>query len=284
MTKILDGKKLSEKILTSLKEEIKTFHGTPTLAVIFVGDDVASQIYVNSKRKTAEKIGIKSIVFNYPKKVSENELVAKIKELNINENVHAILVQLPLPKHINTQNIISKINPKKDVDGFTPENVGKLVIGMKPYVYPCTPKGILMLLDEYQIEIEGKHAVIVGRSNIVGKPLAQMLLNRNATVTITHSKTKNLQDIIKTADILISAVGIKNLIVGESVRECVRECERVVVIDVGINRTSDGKICGDVDFESVSKQTSFITPTPGGVGPMTIASLMSNTVELFKLA
>src|SRR5574344_144808 len=146
MTKILNGKKLSEKILTSLKEEIKTFHGTPTLAVIFVGDDVASQIYVNSKRKTAEKIGIKSIVFNYPKKVSENELVAKIKELNINENVHAILVQLPLPKHINTQNIISKKKTKKDVDGFTPENVGKLVIGMKPYVYPCTPKGILMLL------------------------------------------------------------------------------------------------------------------------------------------
>ena len=200
-------------------------------------------------------------------------MLKKIQELNNNENITAILVQLPLPKHINKSRILNAIAPEKDVDGLTTYNSGKLFSGEKPYVYPCTPKGILLLLDEYKIEPEGKHAVVIGRSNLVGKPVAQMLLNRNATVTMCHSKTKNLSDITKTADILISAVGKK--VVGENMLK-----NNCVVIDVGIFRDETGKISGDVDFETVSKTASYITPVPGGVGPMTIASLMLNTVEL----
>ena len=271
---ILDGKKLRDKILENLSEKLSKSDRKPTLAVILAGDDPASRIYVNNKKKTAEKIGINSVVYEYPSSVTERELLNKIKELNEDNSVTAILVQLPLPDGISKENVINAIDPKKDVDGLTRQNVGKMFSGEKPYVYPCTPKGVIAILDEYGIEIEGKKAVVVGRSNLVGRPVSQMLLDRNATVTTCHSKTKNLSEITKTADILVSAVG-KQIITSGMVKE------GAVVIDVGISRTEDGKICGDVDFENVSKIASYITPVPGGVGPMTIASLMSNTVELF---
>lgn len=275
MATILDGKKLREKLLEKLKSELDGFETKPSLVVILVGDNPASQIYVNNKKKTAEKLGINSVVINYPSNITEDELLQKIDELNNDKTVTAILVQLPLPGHISKENIINKIAPEKDVDGFTPYNFGKLFSGETPTVYPCTPKGILLLLDEYNIEIEGKHAVVIGRSNIVGRPMAQMLLNRNATVTVCHSHTQNLANIIKTADILVSAAG-KNIIEGKMLKS---DC---VVIDVGIFKDENGKTRGDVDFESASHIASFITPVPGGVGPMTIASLMLNTVELFK--
>lgn len=273
MTQILDGKKLREKLLTDLKQKIDRFQTKPTLVVILVGENPASKIYVNNKKKTAEELGINSQVINYPANISEEELLAKIEELNNNKDVTAILVQLPLPEHISKENVINAIAPEKDVDGFTPYNFGKLFSGEIPTVYPCTPKGILLLLDEYGIELEGKHVVVVGRSNIVGRPLSQMLLNRNATVTVCHSKS-NL-DIIKTADVVISAVG-KNIIEGEMLKL------GSVVVDVGIFKDENGKTRGDVDFESASQVTSYISPVPGGVGPMTIASLMLNTVELFE--
>lgn len=275
MTTILDGKKLRDKIVENLKAKVDTFEEKPTLVVILVGENPASKIYVNNKKKMAEKIGIHSEVINYPANITEAELLDKIEELNNNKKVTAILVQLPLPKHISKDNVMNKIIPSKDVDGFTPYNFGKLFSGETPTVYPCTPKGILLLLDEYNIEIEGKHVVIVGRSNIVGKPLSQMMLNKNATVTICHSHTKNLSQITKTADILVSAVG-KNIIEGEMLKT---DC---VIVDVGIFKDENGKTRGDVDFESASKIASFISPVPGGVGPMTIASLMLNTVELFE--
>ena len=273
MTQILDGKKLREKLLTDLKQKIDRFQTKPTLVVILVGENPASKIYVNNKKKTAEELGINSQVINYPANISEEELLAKIEELNNNKDVTAILVQLPLPEHISKENVINAIAPEKDVDGFTPYNFGKLFSGEIPTVYPCTPKGILLLLDEYGIELEGKHVVVVGRSNIVGRPLSQMLLNRNATVTVCLSKS-NL-DIIKTADVVISAVG-KNIIEGEMLKL------GSVVVDVGIFKDENGKTRGDVDFESASQVTSYISPVPGGVGPMTIASLMLNTVELFE--
>ena len=273
MAVILDGKKLRDKIFENLKAKTDSMPVKPTLAVILAGDNPSSIIYVNNKKKCAEKLGINSTVITYSSDVKESELLNKVNELNNNKNVTAILVQLPLPEHINQFNIIDAIAPEKDVDGLTTYNSGKLFSGEKPYVYPCTPKGILLLLDEYGIEIEGKHAVVIGRSNLVGKPVAQMLLDRNATVTMCHSKTKNLSDITKTADILISAVGKK--VVGENMLK-----NNCVVIDVGIFRDENGKISGDVDFETVSKSASYISPVPGGVGPMTIASLMLNTVEL----
>lgn len=273
MAIILDGKKLRDKIFENLKQRLNNMSEKPTLAVILVGDDPASQIYVKNKKKTAENLGINSIVINYPSDIPENVLLDKIKELNNDNKITAILVQLPLPKHIDKFKIIDAIAPEKDVDGLTPYNSGKLFSGEEPYVYPCTPKGILLLLDEYNIELEGKHVVVIGRSNLVGKPVAQMLLNRNATVTMCHSHTKNLSDITKTADIVVSAVG-KNII-GEKMLKS--DC---VVVDVGIFKDVNGKICGDVDFTSASKIAAYISPVPGGVGPMTIASLMLNTVEL----
>ena len=273
MTTILDGKKLRDEIFEELKGKIEKLSVKPSLAVILVGDNPSSKIYVNNKKKCAEKLGINSIVITYPDDITEKELLNKIQELNDDKNITAILVQLPLPDHIDKFKVIDAISPKKDVDGLTPYNSGKLFAGEKPYVYPCTPKGILLMLDHYGIEIEGKHAVVIGRSNLVGKPVAQMLLNRNATVTLCHSKTKNLTEITKTADILISAVGKK--VVGENMLK-----NNCVVIDVGIFRGENGKICGDVDFDKVAKTTSYISPVPGGVGPMTIASLMLNTFEL----
>ncbi|MFR1671563.1 MAG: bifunctional 5,10-methylenetetrahydrofolate dehydrogenase/5,10-methenyltetrahydrofolate cyclohydrolase [Candidatus Gastranaerophilaceae bacterium] len=275
MTVILDGKALRDKLLAQLKLKVDSFENKPTLVVILVGDNPASKIYVNNKKKTAEKLGIISEVINYPENISEDVLLDKINDLNNDDDVTAILVQLPLPKHIDKFKVVDAISPKKDVDGFTPENFGKLFAGEEPYVYPCTPKGILLLLDEYKIDLDGKHVVIVGRSNIVGKPLSQMMLRRNATVTVCHSHTKNLSDITKTADILVSAVGEK--IIEENMLKS--DC---VVVDVGIFKDENGKTRGDVDFEKVSPLTSFISPVPGGVGPMTIASLMLNTVELFE--
>lgn len=275
MAQILDGKKLRDKILAELKLKIDKFEKKPTLVVILVGENSASKIYVNNKKKTAEKLGINSKVLQYPQNITEAELLNKIEELNNDDTVTALLVQLPLPEHISKEKVINTINPKKDVDGFTPENFGKLFSGEEPTVYPCTPKGIMLLLAEYNIEVEGKHVVIVGRSNIVGKPLSQMMLNKNATVTICHSKTQNLADIIKTADVVVSAVG-KNVIKGEMLKN---DC---VIVDVGIFKDENGKTRGDVDFETAFHIASYISPVPGGVGPMTITSLMLNTVELFE--
>ena len=275
MAVILDGKNLRNKLLEKLKVNIKNLQEVPSLAVILVGDDPASQIYVNNKKKTAENIGIKSQVFKYPSNITQEELLTKIKELNADKNVHAILVQLPLPPHINKTLVINAISPKKDVDCFTTENYGKLASGLTPAVYPCTPKGILLLLDEYGIKLDGKHVVVIGRSNLVGKPMALMALNRNATVTTCHSHTKNLSEITKTADILISAVGRK--LVDESMIK-----ENCVVIDVGIFKDEiSGKIRGDVEYSRVFEKASYITPVPGGIGPMTIAALMLNTYDLY---
>lgn len=275
MADILDGKKLRDKIFENLKIKLDKMPIKPTLAVILVGLDSASQIYVRNKKKTAEKLGINSLVIEYPENITENELLKKVDELNNDKNITAILVQLPLPKHIDKFKVIDSISPDKDVDGLTPYNLGKLFAGEEPYVYPCTPKGILLLLDEYKINIEGKHVVVIGRSNLVGKPVAQMLLKRNATVTMCHSYTENLYEITKTADIIVSAVG-KNVI-GEKMLK-----SNCVVVDVGIFKDENGKVRGDVDFDGVSNIAAYISPVPGGVGPMTIASLMLNTVELFE--
>ena len=277
MAIILDGKKLRDKIIANLSGEIAGFEIKPKLAVILVGDDPASHIYVNNKKRIAQQIGITSEIITYPQSVTEDEILSKINELNNDGSTDAILVQLPLPKHINSNRIIAEISPFKDVDGFTPYNFSKLFCGQKPIVYPCTPNGILLLLKEYGIDVEGKNVVVAGRSVIVGRPMAQMLLNKNATVTICHSYTKNLEQITKTADIVVSAVG-KNIIKGEMLKN------NSVVIDVGIFKDEYGKLRGDVDFDSSSKIASYITPVPGGVGPMTIASLMLNTVELYKLS
>lgn len=271
MTVVIDGKGLSERIINNLKDN----NISPTLAVILVGNNPASEIYVRNKEKSCEKAGIISKLFKYDEDIQEKELLEKICQLNNDDSIDAILVQLPLPEHIDENKITKAILPEKDVDGFTPVNIGLLASGLKPYAYPCTPKGIMTILKEYNINPDGKHAVVVGRSNIVGKPLSIMLLNANATVTTCHSHTKNLKDITKTADILVAAVGKPKFITAEMVKE------GAVVIDVGISRI-DGKLCGDVDFENVSGKTSFITPVPKGVGPMTIASLMENTVELYK--
>ena len=275
MAIIIDGKSVADKITEQLKQKISQLQDKPHLAVIQIGNNAASTIYVNLKKKKAEEIGIKSTVINLDENIEEKELIYKIEKLNKDNSVHAILVQLPLPKHINESNIIKAITPNKDVDGFTAQNTGDLFNGIKPKAYPCTPKGVLKLLKEYNIEIQGKHAVIVGRSNIVGKPLAIMLLNEHATVTICHSKTKNLPEITKQADILISAVG-KKIIFKDMVKK------NAVVIDVGIFKDENNKTTGDVDFENVKEIAAYITPVPKGVGPMTIACLMENTIELYE--
>ena len=271
---LLDGKKVSERVLDDVKERVEHLDKKPFLNVILVGNNPASIIYVNNKRKAAEKIGIRTNIIEFPCDVDEKTLLDTIDELNKDNSVTGIMVQLPLPEHINKNNVIKSILPQKDVDGFQPENVGKMVLGLEPYFYPATPQGILMLLDEYKINPEGKHAVVIGRSNIVGKPMSQMLLNRNATVTVCHSYTPNLDEIIKTADILISAVGKK-------IVRCKMVKKNSVVIDVGIFRDANGKLTGDVDFDIVSSSCGFISPVPGGVGPMTIASLMYNASKVY---
>ena len=272
---ILDGKELSKKILNKIALEVAQLKEKPHLAVILVGENPASKIYVNNKKKAAEQIGIKSTVIEFPENISEEDLLKKIDELNKNDEITGILVQLPLPEHVDKNKVITAISSKKDVDGFTPENVGKLAIGMEPYFYPATPQGIIMLLDEYGIPIEGADVVVVGRSNIVGKPMLQMLLKRNATVTVCHSYTKNIEQKIKTADIVISAVGKK-------IVRCKMDKKNAVIVDVGIFRDSNGKLTGDVDFEQVSPSVEYISPVPGGVGPMTIASLMYNASKIYK--
>lgn len=275
MTKIINGKEISDKFREKLKKEIfylKTeLNLQPALAVVIVGDDPASKIYVKNKKRACEEIGIKSYEFALPFDTSEGKLLNLVDSLNKRQDVNGILVQMPLPSHINEKIIIEQINPIKDVDAFHEINVGKIMTGNFKFL-PCTPAGIVHLLDESNIGISGKHCVIIGRSNIVGKPLAMFMLHRDATVTICHSKTINLPEICKTADILVAAVGKANFVTGDMVKP------GAVIVDVGINRCENGKLCGDVDFENVKNVASYITPVPGGVGPMTISMLLKNTV------
>ena len=277
MTIIIDGKACANKILENIKLKTSKLEKKPGLSVILVGEDPASTVYVNNKEKKAIESGFNSYIYRLPNNTLKEELLELINKLNNDDNTDGILLQLPLPGHLNAYDFLDKIDPKKDVDGFHPVNSGKLFLNEKPYAVSCTPKGIIKLLDEYKIKIEGANVVIAGRSNIVGKPLAAMFLNRNATITIAHSKTKNLSEITKNADILISATGRPNIITKDMVKK------DAVVIDVGIIRGQDGKLRGDVDFNSVKDIAGFITPVPGGVGPMTIAMLMENTLELHIL-
>lgn len=275
MAKIIDGKRISAEIKEELKQKVAKLKEqgiTGALAVIQVGNDPASSVYVRNKKKACEFIGIESLSYELPEETTQKELLDLIDKLNQDDKVNGILVQLPVPKHIDENTIIKAISPSKDVDGFHPQSVGALTIGQKGFV-SCTPAGIIQLLKRSDIEIEGKHCVVIGRSNIVGKPMALLMLRENATVTITHSRTKNLKEICKTADILIVAIGKKEFVDASYVKE------GAVVIDVGIHRDENNKLSGDVKFEEVEPLCSAITPVPGGVGPMTIAMLMNNCVE-----
>ena len=275
MYQLINGKEVDEKIKLQVKEEIKSLGKDVTLAVVIVGDNPASKVYVNNKKKACKLVGIQSLEYGLPESTSEDELLSLIDRLNNYNYVDGILVQLPLPRHINTDMVIKRINPEKDVDVFTAINTGKLWLGQYD-IAPCTAMGVIELLDYYNIDIAGKHCVIVGRSNIVGKPVAALMLERNATVTVCHSKTQNLYDITRTADILITAVGKPKFITRDMVKD------GAVVIDVGINRDENGKLYGDVDFENVKDKTTAITPVPGGCGPMTVAMLVKNTLEAAK--
>lgn len=271
--KIIDGKAIAEQVILKVKDRVETLKQsgiTPGLTVVLVGDDPASQTYVGSKEKTSKRLGMDSTVLTRPSTVTGQELLELIENLNNDESVHGILIQLPLPGHIDENKVLQAIHPDKDVDGFHPLNVGKLLLNQHGFI-PCTPFGVIQLLDYAAIPIEGKHAVIVGRSNIVGKPMGQLLLNRHATVTYTHSRTEDLASYTKQADILIVATGQPLMITAEHVKP------GAAVIDVGIHRNSDGRLSGDVDFHSVKSVAGAITPVPGGVGPMTIAMLMENT-------
>ena len=275
MAIILDGKETARKVRESLKtkvEELKQRNIFPRLAVIMVGDDGASKIYVKNKSKACEELGIEYEEFLLKADITQEELIDLINKLNERKDVHGILLQSPIPKHLDINEAFRTIKPEKDVDGFNPVNVGKLVLGQETFI-SCTPFGVIKLLEEYNIPIEGKNAVVIGRSNIVGKPMLQCLLNKHATVTICHSRTKNLEEITKKADILVAAIGKAKFVTKSMVNP------EAVVIDVGINRNEQGKVCGDVDFDEVSKIASYITPVPGGVGPMTIAMLMTNIVK-----
>lgn len=278
MAEIIDGKELSKKIREEIKDEVlklKEKGINPKLAVIMVGDDPGSQVYVRNKSKACEKAGIEFEEYLYDDSLSEEELIDIIIKLNNDDSVHGILLQSPVPKHIDINRAFRTISPDKDVDGFNPINVGNLCIGEDAFI-SCTPYGIIKMLEEYNIETEGKRAVILGRSNIVGKPMIQCMLNKNSTVTVCHSKTKNIEEITKEADILIAAIGKPKFVKGNMVKK------GATVIDVGINRLDDGKICGDVDFEEVKEVAGFITPVPGGVGPMTITMLLNNVVKAAK--
>ena len=279
MAEIIDGKLVSKTVRENLTEEIKKFKAdysiTPGLAVILVGDDPASAVYVKNKHKACLEVGINSYEITMPKDTTEEELLKKIAELNVDDAVHGILVQLPLPKHISEEKVINSISPDKDVDAFHPINVGKIMTGNYTFL-PCTPAGVMELLHFYNVDIAGKECVVIGRSNIVGKPMLMLLLAENGTVTVCHSKTQNLSDITKKADILVVAIGRANFVGEEMIKD------GAVVIDVGINRLDNGKLCGDVDYEAVSKKASKITPVPGGVGPMTITMLLKNTLSAAK--
>ncbi|WP_424525898.1 bifunctional 5,10-methylenetetrahydrofolate dehydrogenase/5,10-methenyltetrahydrofolate cyclohydrolase [Spiroplasma endosymbiont of Glossina fuscipes fuscipes] len=277
-TKIIDGKMVSDlikaKVTTEVNEIKKKNHRVPNLTIIQIGDNKASSTYIKNKKITCEKVGIICNVLTHPETITEAELLNIINQLNHDSTIDAIIVQLPLPRHINSEKIINSITIKKDVDGFTPKILGNLMLGHYQLL-PGTPKGIMLLLKHYQIELAGQHVVVIGRSNIVGKPLANLLINASATVTVCHSQTKNLSFFTKQADILIVAVGQPKIITSEIIKE------NAIIIDVGINRDQDNKLCGDVDFENVLPKVKMITPVPGGVGPMTIAALLENILYLY---
>ena len=276
MGQLLSGKELSEKILTALKEKVEILENKPTLAIVSVGEDLASKIYIKKKLKIAEKIGVKARHYKLNEETKEEELLGLIEKLNKDDNVDGFIVQLPLPKQINENKVINSINPRKDVDGFHPINMGKIFLEIfeeETDMIPATPYGIMKIIEYYNLDLEGKKVVIVGKSNIVGKPIAQLMLMKNATVTIAHKKTNNLAEHTKDADIIVVAVGKEKLITADMVKE------GVIVIDVGMNRTEEGKIVGDVDFENVKEKASLITPVPGGVGPMTVTMLLYNLVK-----
>lgn len=279
MATVISGKEVSQKLREDLKLEVSEFIKstgiTPGLAVIIVGEDPASKVYVRNKHKGCIEAGMRSFEITMPEQTSESELLEKIAELNLNDDVHGILVQLPLPKHINEDKIIHAISPEKDVDAFHPMNVGKILTGKYDFL-PCTPAGIMALLDYYKIDICGKSCVVVGRSNIVGKPMSLLLLEKNGTVTVCHSRTKDLASVTRGADILVVAIGKAKFVTADMVKP------GAVVIDVGINRLEDGTLCGDVDYNSVFDISSAITPVPGGVGPMTITTLLKNTMTAAK--
>lgn len=276
---IIDGKFIAQKVKSEIASrtlQLRQKGIIPGLAVVIAGNDPASRVYVNSKKKACDEVGFYSEEYALPDTVSQSELVSLINDLNVKPDINGILVQLPLPAHIDEQQIIHTINPLKDVDAFHPVNVGKIMIG-NPDFLPCTPAGVMELIHSTGTLIEGKHCIVVGRSNIVGKPMSMLLLSKNGTVTICHSRTKNIKEICKSADILVAAVGKPCMITEDMVKE------GAVVIDVGINRLGNGKLCGDVDFDAVSQKASFITPVPGGVGPMTIAMLMKNTLKACEI-
>lgn len=280
MAVIIDGKKVRDHNLEIMKKEVAELNEKgvyPCLSVIIVGNDQASRVYVNNKKKACENIGIISREYALPEETTTEQLLSLIDELNNDDTVSGILCQMPVPKHIDSNAVLEHISPNKDVDCFHPYNVGKLVQGNN-VLLPCTPAGMVEMLDYMGVEISGKHCVIIGRSDIVGKPMAMLMLQRNATVTICHSKTKNLADITKQADILVAAVGKANFVTADMIKE------GAILLDVGINRNSDGKLCGDVNFEECEKVASMITPVPGGVGPMTITMLMRNTITAEKIS
>ena len=280
MAKIINGKEISAKVRGDIAKEVELLKSrgiTPGLAVVIVGEDPASKVYVRNKHRACEDTGIYSEVHELPENTSEDELLALVDKLNADKNIHGILVQLPLPKHLDDKVIIERIDPKKDVDAFSEVNVGKIMIGDYDFL-PCTPAGVMELLRESGIDPSGKECVIVGRSNIVGKPQAMLMLHANATVTVCHSRTRELAEVTRRADILVAALGKPNFITGDMVKD------GAVVIDVGINRLPDGKLTGDVDFASVEPKASYITPVPGGVGPMTITMLLKNTLKAAELS
>lgn len=279
MAILLDGKETAKAVRGEIRDAVVAFTNEtgkiPGLSVVLVGDDPASQVYVRNKHRACEEVGIRSDVYTLPTDTSEDELLALIAKLNADATVNGILVQLPLPQHLDEEKVLLAIDPAKDVDAFHPVNVGKIMIGNFALA-PCTPAGVMELLRHYHIPVAGKHCVVIGRSNIVGKPQAMLMLKENATVTVCHSRTVGLADITRTADILVAAVGRPGFVTADMVRE------GAVVVDVGINRTAEGKLCGDVDFAAVSETASYITPVPGGVGPMTITMLLKNTLAAAK--
>lgn len=265
---------MSAKVRQEIKKEVEKLKDkgiTPGLAVVIVGQDPASRVYVNNKKKACLELGMHSEEYALPEETTQEELLQLVQTLNAKEDIHGILVQLPLPKHLDEKTVINNIDPKKDVDAFHPVNVGKIMIGDYDYL-PCTPAGIMELLKDTGVDLTGKECVVIGRSNIVGKPMAMLLLHQNATVTICHSRTKDLKEVVKRADVVVAAVGRANFVTADMVKE------GAIVIDVGMNRLENGKLCGDVNFDEVSKVASFLTPVPGGVGPMTITTLMKNTL------
>ena len=277
---IIDGKKVSANVKERVRLECERLvkeHGvTPGLAVVIVGDDPASRVYVNNKKKACELVGFKSEEYALPAETTQEELLSLVDTLNNKDDINGILVQLPLPKHLDDKSVIERISPKKDVDAFHAVNVGKIMLGEYDFL-PCTPAGVMEMLHQYEIPVEGKECVVIGRSNIVGKPMGMLLLHENGTVTICHSRTKNLKEVCQRADILVAAVGRAKFVTVDMVKD------GAVVIDVGMNRDENGKLCGDVDFENVKDKCSYITPVPGGVGPMTIATLMKNTIKACKI-